>query len=62
MDLYNIAIYIGIATYIFILITFLIGMRVIKLSFKKHKYFAIITLVLATLHAASFIYMNFFLD
>lgn len=60
MDLYYIAIILGIATYVFLLITFLIGMRVIKLSIKKHKYFAITTLVLATCHAGIFIYYNFF--
>jgi len=60
MDLYNLAIILGVATYVFLLITFLIGFRFIKASFKKHRFFAVITLVLATLHAASFIYMNFF--
>ncbi|MDD3875258.1 MAG: hypothetical protein PHT69_01410 [Bacteroidales bacterium] len=60
MDLYNLAIYLGIATYSFLLITFLIGMRVIKAGFKKHRFFAIVTMILATLHAGSFIYMSFF--
>jgi len=60
MELYDLAIIIGIATYFSMLVTFLIGMRVIKASFKKHKVFAIVTMVLATLHAGSFIYMNFF--
>ncbi len=60
MDLYLTAMYVGILTYVFMLITFLIGLRVIKLGFKKHKVFAIITLILATLHGGTLIYYNFF--
>jgi len=41
-------------------ITFLIGLRVIKWGFKKHKYFAIATLLGATIHASLFIFMNYF--
>ena len=60
MDLYTITILIGVLTYILLLITILIGRRVIKLSFKMHKFFAFSTITSASFHAGLFIYMNFF--
>lgn len=60
MDLYTITIFIGILTYLSLVLTFLIGIRVLKVSFKIHKIFAMVTLGLASMHALFFIYLNFF--
>ncbi len=59
MDIYDFTLYMGIATYLFLLLTFLIGFRVIKTSIKVHRLFAIITLIFASTHAWIFIYMNY---
>lgn len=60
MDIYYFTIYMGIATYVFLLFTFLIGVRAIRFSFKTHKVLAIITFICATTHAGLFVYMNYF--
>lgn len=62
MDLYDFTIYMGIATYFFLLLTFLLGLRVIKAGLKTHKVFAIITFLCATTHAGLFVYMNYFAE
>jgi len=58
-DLYDLTIMIGMATYAMLLFTFLIGFRIIKLHFKWHRLFAIITLLLATVHGSLFLYMKY---
>lgn len=50
MDLYSFVIPLGIATFVSLLITVLSGLKVIKLSFKRHRLSGLITLTLATLH------------
>jgi hypothetical protein len=50
----------GVVTYIFLVATILVGSRIIKTSFKRHKLLAFTTLILATVHASLFLYMNFF--
>jgi hypothetical protein len=59
MDIYNLFLYLGIATYLCLLITFLVGLRVLKFGLKAHKIFAIITFIFATSHAGIFVYMNY---
>lgn len=54
--MYKLIIPLGIATYTFLLITILIGRRIIKIPFKYHKLSALITLLLGTFHAGLVIY------
>jgi hypothetical protein len=58
-DLYSLVMPLGIATYVVLLVTFLVGLRVIKVKFKIHKVLAIITLLLASLHAILILYLNY---
>lgn len=51
----------GIFTYIFLLVTVLMGMRVIKVKVTVHRIFGRILLALATLHAIVMIYVTYFL-
>ncbi len=60
MDLYLITIYFGVLTYALLIFTILLGKRIIKLNFKFHKIFAIITLISASCHAGLVVYMNYF--
>jgi hypothetical protein len=60
MELYTITIWLGVVTYILLVATILVGSRIIKTSFKRHKLLAFTTLILATVHASLFVYMNFF--
>jgi hypothetical protein len=60
MELYTITIWLGVVTYCFLVATILVGSRIIKTSFKRHKTLAFTTFFLATLHAGLFVYMNFF--
>ncbi|MBN1926974.1 MAG: hypothetical protein JW798_14170 [Prolixibacteraceae bacterium] len=60
MELYTITIWLGVVTYLLLVATILVGSRVIKTSFKRHTQLAFTTLILATVHASLFVYMNFF--
>jgi len=60
MELYTITIWLGVVTYCFLVTTILVGSRIIKISFKRHKLLAFITLTIATIHAGLFVYLNFF--
>ncbi len=60
MDVYTFALYIGILTYALILLAFLTGLRLIRVTVKYHKMIAVAAMIAATLHAGFFIYVNFF--
>jgi hypothetical protein len=51
----------GIFIYIILLLTVLMGMRVIKVKVKVHRTLGKITLGLATIHAIVMIYVTYFL-
>jgi hypothetical protein len=50
----------GIATYTCLLMTILIGKRIIKIPFKFHKKLAWITFILGSAHAGLVIYVYYF--
>jgi predicted solute-binding protein len=58
--MYQLIVPLGIATYTFLVLTILIGKRIIKIPFKFHKISAVITLILGTIHAGLVIY-NYYL-
>ncbi|PLX00622.1 MAG: hypothetical protein C0594_15485 [Marinilabiliales bacterium] len=60
MDLYSLLIYFGIVAYTSLLMTFLSGIRLIKLGHKFHRIFGIISVALASGHAGLIIYLNYF--
>jgi len=49
----------GIFTYIMFLLTLLMGSRVIKVQFKVHRIFGIVSVVFATFHAVIMLYLNY---
>jgi hypothetical protein len=56
MDLYRFVIPLGIATYVFIVLTVLSGARILKLGFRWHRTIGMLALLTATIHAAIVIY------
>jgi putative Mn2+ efflux pump MntP len=60
MNWFSLILPLGIATYTMLLLTILIGKRIIKIRFKYHKVSAVITLCLATCHGFLAIYLNYF--
>ncbi len=58
--MYSLIIPLGIATYSFLVITILIGKRIIKIPFKYHKLSAIVTFILGSIHAGLVIYTYHF--
>ena len=56
----EIIVYMGIVAYSFILISFLTGMKIIKVKYKVHKTIGIIGFSCASIHALYMIYYNFF--
>ena len=57
--MYDFVIPLGIITFVFLVLTFLTGIRIIKVKVKIHKLLALITLVSAFLHAGLVIYLNY---
>ena len=60
MELSKLIIPLGISAYAFMLFAILTGIRLIKLKVKWHKTIALIGIILATVHAAIVIYLNYF--
>jgi len=56
----EIIVYLGIVAYSFILISFLTGMKIIKVKYKVHKIIGIIGFSCASIHALYMIFDNFF--
>ncbi len=48
----------GIMTYTLVLLTFLSGLKVLKLSFKNHRLLGIVSVVLASCHGLLVIILN----
>jgi uncharacterized membrane protein YjjP (DUF1212 family) len=57
-DLYSFVMPLGFATWILLLVTMLIGLRVLKVKFKFHKILAIVTFLVATAHGLLVWYLN----
>ena len=58
--LYNFIFPLGLATFALMLITVLMGARVIKVKIKYHKLFGILTFIFAICHGSLAIYFKFF--
>jgi DMSO/TMAO reductase YedYZ heme-binding membrane subunit len=50
----------GIFTFVWFLLTVLTGLRVIKVKISVHRTLALITLILASIHAGFMIYLTYF--
>lgn len=60
MELYSLVIPLGILTFVLLLLTLLMGLRVIKVRFKTHRLFGILTFMSAILHAGLIVYLSYF--
>jgi len=58
--MYQTLIVLGIVTYLLIVMSFLSGMRIVKLPYKYHKIIGIAGLCAASVHGLSLLYLNFF--
>jgi hypothetical protein len=59
MDVYDIAIPIGIVTYAVFWLSVLSGTRVIKVGFNWHRRFGLAGIILASVHAGVILYFKF---
>jgi hypothetical protein len=60
MDLYTIIMIMGIIAYVMFLISFLTGMKIIKVKYKIHRRIGIIGICCASAHALYMLYNSFF--
>ena len=60
MELYDLVIPLGILTLALLTITMLMGLKVIKVRFKTHKVFGLLTFVSGVLHAGILLYLLYF--
>lgn len=60
MELYDLVIPFGILTLFLLTITMLMGLKVIRVRFKVHKVFGLLTFVSAVLHAGIILYLSYF--
>lgn len=58
--MYQSLIVLGIVTYLLMMMSFLSGMRIIKLPYKYHKIIGIVGLCSASVHGLGLLYLNFF--
>lgn len=58
--MYQLVIPLGIITFTLLTITLMMGLRLIKVKFKVHKTFGILTFVFAVLHAGLILYLMYF--
>lgn len=58
--MYNLIFVFGVATFLSLITTVLVGMRVIKMKFKNHKRLGLLTLMFAILHAGLIIFSQYF--
>ena len=58
--MYQFVIPLGILTFTFLTLTLLMGLRLIKVKFKVHKTFGILTFAFALLHATLILYLYYF--
>ena len=59
MNLYQLILPLGLTTFGLLLITVLLGARVIKAKIKYHKIFGILTFIVAITHGSLAIYLNY---
>lgn len=59
MEVYQIAVPVGIATYAVFLLSVLSGTRVIKVGFNWHRRFGLVGIVLASVHAGIILYFKY---
>jgi hypothetical protein len=60
MNPYQLILPLGLLTFTLLLITVLIGTRIIKVKFKYHKLFGILTFISALIHGTLAVYLNYF--
>ena len=60
MNPYQLILPLGLTTFTLMLITVLIGTRVLKLKIKYHKLFGKLTFIVAIIHGSLAIYLNYF--
>lgn len=60
MNPYRLILPLGLLTFSLLLMTILIGTRIVKLKFKYHKVFALLTFISAITHGTLAIYLNYF--
>ncbi|MBU2652012.1 MAG: hypothetical protein KKA81_13875 [Bacteroidetes bacterium] len=60
MDLYIFVIPLGILTLVLLTLTILMGLRVIRVKFRIHRLFGILTFISALLHAGLVVYLTYF--